>query len=177
MEEWVNLEFLGFPTYGVSSFGNVRSEKTGKLLEQSRTQYGVRKVGMTPGYRLPQRTVSVAPLVAKAFIDIDEELEEQFNTPINVNGNREDNRASNLMWRPRWFAIKYHRQFHNDRRGLNEPIFEVPTGEVFLTSWDAAIRYGLIDRDILYSVVNRAPLFPTWQIFRMVRPTHNDQFH
>ena len=58
---------------------------------------------------------SVALLVAKAFL---KQPSEFFDTPINLNGDRLDNQVINLMWRPRWFAIKYNRQFR-------EPILSI----------------------------------------------------
>jgi hypothetical protein len=170
MEEWVNLEFCGLPGYAVSSEGVIRNERTGKPLRLSRTSNGLSKVNLFDAEIQAQRSFSVPLLVARSFVEIEPHLQERFNTPINLNGQRADNRAVNLAWRPRWFAIKYHQQFHNNRRGFtNLRVRDVATGEIFPTSWEAAIKFGLLDREILHAVMNRTYLFPTGQIFEIVR--------
>lgn len=167
MEEWVNLEHKGFPQYSISSYGRVMNERTERILVQTPNQSGVYKVGMISPRHGGQITVAVAPLVARLFLPIEDHLRDRFNTPINVNGFRYDNRCENLMWRPRWFAMKYHAQFHNDRRGFVCPIRDLANGEVFPTSWEAAVRYGLLDREIYHAINNRTYLFPTGHIFEL----------
>lgn len=167
MEDWFNLEDDGFPNYAVSDLGVVRNIRSGRLLRQSSNQSGVRKVGLINSVDGHQYTVSVALLVAKAFIPPPPNI--RFTTPINVDGSRGNNYAGNLMWRPRWFAVKYHQQFHNDLRGFDVPIIEVRTGEEFDTSWDAAIKFGLLDREIAIATLNRTYVFPTGQTFRVIR--------
>lgn len=167
MEQWFNLEDDGFPNYEVSDLGVVRNTRTGRLLRQSSNQSGVRKVGLIRSFDRQQCTVSVALLVATSFIP--PPLNERFTTPINVDGDRGNNYAGNLMWRPRWFAVKYHQQFHNDLRGFDLPVVEVRTGEQFDTSWDAAIKFGLLDREIAIATLNRTYVFPTGQTFRVLR--------
>lgn len=166
MDEWVNLDRIGFPDYAISNRGEVRNENTGRIMLQSSNQSGAYKVGMIQADIGRQVTLSVAPIVAHAFLT--PPLHERFNTPINVNGVRSDNRAENLMWRPRWFAIKYHKQFLNDLRGFSVPIFEINTREEFPTSWEAAIKYGLLDREIAIATLNRTYVFPTGQEFRVL---------
>jgi NUMOD4 motif len=164
---WMNLEDLGFPDYAVSDFGDVRNERTGRLLRQSRNQAGVYKIGMMHQHFHAQQTVSVALLVAHMFLP--DPQNENFNSAINLDGNRSNNQADNLMWRPRWFVIKYHKQFHNKIRGFAVPVMELHTQETFDTSWEAAIKYGLIDRDIYVASLNRVGVFPTGQMFHAIR--------
>lgn len=152
-----------FPGYSVSDSGDVRNDDTGRILSVTPNQHGVAQVGLMNNRVQYKR--GVALLVATAFIEPENE---QFNTPINLNGDRMDNRVENLMWRPRWFAITYHRQFHNDLRGFKKPIIEINTLEQFDTSWDAAIKYGLIDREIMLAALNRTYVWPTYQEFRVL---------
>jgi hypothetical protein len=94
-----------------------------------------------------------------------------FNTPIHLNGDKDDNRADNLTLRPLWFAREYHKQFESPPRGLRIPVEitnGVGLGEFFKTSWDAAIKYGLLDREILIATLNQMYVFPTYQRFRVV---------
>lgn len=166
MEAWHSLEDTGFHGYEVSSFGNIRNLKFQRLVRLSYNQSGLCKVGLIASHSGAQVTRSVAPLVANAFLP--DPPNERFNTPINVNGDRTNNRADNLMWRPRWFAVKYHAQFHNNRRGYTIPIVEINTGEEFATSWEASIKYGLIDLDVAISMRNRTYVFPTGQEFHVI---------
>lgn len=169
MEQWVNLEHLGYSRYAISSFGNVASNRTGECLTISRNQTGTYRVSLISDSDKVQRQLSVPLLVARTFVPIEDELVDRFNTPINLNGRRNDNRAENLLWRPRWFAIKYHQQFHNGRRGFEVPIIETETEEAFPTSWEAATKYGLIDREIMLAISNReGQVFPTNQKFELM---------
>ena len=162
--DWISLDELGFPDYAINELGEVRNERTGRVLRQSHNQAGICKIGLIRPYFKLQRTVAVAPLVAHTFLP--DPRNEFFDSLINLDGNRSNNRVDNLMWRPRWFAIKYHQQFFNDLRGFTVPIIELETGETFVNSWEAAIKYGLIDRDIFIASINRTNVFPTGQRFR-----------
>lgn len=152
-----------FPGYSVSEDGRVRNEETNHILTPTKNQHGVAQVGLM--LNAVQHKRGVALMVANAFL---KPSLEAFNTPINLDGDRFNNHVDNLMWRPRWFAITYHRQFHNDLRGFTEPIIEIKTKEVFPTSWEAAIKYGLIDREIFVATSNRTYVWPTYQEFRLL---------
>lgn len=158
---WIELD--EFPGYSVSDQGEVRNDDSGRVLTPTLNQNNVAQVGLMRNKVQYKR--GVALLVANAFL---EPPNEAFNTPINLNGDRLDNRVDNLMWRPRWFAITYHRQFDNDLRGFRKPVIEIKTGETFDTSWDAAIKYGLIDREIMMAALNRTYVWPTYQEFRLI---------
>lgn len=152
-----------FPSYSVSTRGRVQNDETERIMAQLLNTTGVVQVGLTRG--LVQYRRSVPLLVASAFIP---KKNLEFTTPINLSGDRFDNEVSNLMWRPKWFAVKYHAQFRNGERGFNVPVYETTTGEEFETSWEAAIKYGLIDREILIATTNRTYVWPSYQIFRVI---------
>lgn len=162
MDEWAPIE--EFPGYAVSSDGRVRNIDTGRLLVLTRNQQGVIQVGLMKDGAQFKR--GVALLVAKAFLP--PPPSPAFNTPINLDGDRSNCSIDNLVWRPRWFAIKYHQQFYNDQRGFNDPIVDIKTGEEFEDSWEAATKYGLIDREILIATLNRTYVWPTYQEFRVI---------
>lgn len=168
MDRWVNLRSKGFVDYSVSSMGEVRNDNTGRTLRQSPNQSGLYRVGLMSHSLGRQTNLSVALLVASEFVDIEEHRKARFNTPINVNGDRSDNRYGNLMWRPRWFAVKYHAQFYNGRRGFALPVRNIDTLEEFETSWDAAITYGLLDRDLMHSITNKTYSFPSIHRFELI---------
>lgn len=158
-EEWRTIEF--FPDYEVSNYGRVRTSKTGRILQLNVNQYGLVQVGlMRNGV---QRHRSVPLLVAKAFLS---DSEGAFDTPINLDGDRYNNRLENLTWRPRWFAIKYNRQFrypYEDR--IDSPIVDLKTGEISENSLECAKRYGLLEKDLVLSIMNRTYVWPTYQQF------------
>lgn len=153
-----------FPDYEINEVGDVRRIKTGRIVRPTVNQQGNAMIGLSRDGEQYKR--SLALLVALAFLG--EPVNYRFDTPIHVDGNKLNCRADNLMWRPRHFAVRYHRQFHNDERGFKVPIIEVNTREEFPTSWDAAVKYGLIDKEILISVINRTVVFPTGQCFRPI---------
>lgn len=161
MECW--REVHSFPNYSVSNLGRVRNEETGRLMTLLRNQHGIINVGLTK--RKVQYKRSVTCLVANAFVS--RPPNDYFDTPINLDGDRGNNNADNLTWRPRWFAVKYIHQFHpNAPRGFTIPVVEISTGERFDTSWEAAIKYGLLDHEIYLASLNRTYVWPTYQRFR-----------
>lgn len=152
-----------FPEYSVSDQGRIRSEKTGRILSLNENQYGVVQVGlMRDGVQYHR---SVPLLVAKAFLP---PVHEAFDTPINLDGDRHNNRLENLLWRPRWFAIRYNQQF---RRPYETPIrrriLDITTGEVSENSLECAKRYGLLEQDLVLSILNRTYVWPTYQQFQI----------
>ena len=89
------------------------------------------------------------------------EPEGQYDTtPIHLNGDKTDCRVTNMMLRPRWFAIAFHQQFENEIHRFHQPIICLDTDEIFETPRDAAMMYGLIERDIIMGVINNEPVYP-----------------
>jgi hypothetical protein len=160
-EEW--REILEFPSYSVSNTGFVRNEDFGWMMTRHVNQRGIVNVSFNRNGTQYKRSVTV--LVATAFVTSARSL--AFDTPINLDGDRINNRADNLMWRPRWYALRYFQQFKSDPQGIDRPIQEFKTGEVFKTSWDAAIKFGLLDTEIVKSVASRTYAWPTYQRFRI----------
>lgn len=161
MEQWKTIH--DFPMYSVSTSGRVRNDETGRLMALTLNKEGIRMVGMQQDREHHKRSVTL--LVAKAFIP---RPYGPFDTPINLDGDRSNNNVQNLMWRPRWFAYKYHQQFK--RYTINRirvPIIEVKTGEVSEDSRACAMQYGLLEKDLILSVVNRTYVWPTYQIFQI----------
>lgn len=162
MEQW--KEIAGFPDYAVSNYGRIRSYKTDRILALSENQFGVLNVGLMRDGQQYHRSVPL--LVAKAFIP---HPAGPFDTPINLNGDRRDNRVENLTWRPRWFAVKYNRQFrHPPEQRLQGPIEDVKTGEISNGSYDCATRYGLLEDEVVFSIMHRTYVWPTYQEFQLL---------
>jgi len=162
MQEWRAIR--EFPGYSVSDEGLVRNDDTDRLMARCVNQFDIVHVGLSKLGVQYKRSVPI--LVANAFI---KKPRESFTTPINLDGDRWNNRASNILWRPRWFARKYFQQFAFEPAGIRRPIVEVNTGEEFPNSWAAALKYGLLDLEILDAAVNRTYVWPTYQMFEIIR--------
>lgn len=169
MEDWRVVQ--GFECYSVSNLGRVRSDiaykngNTGRIITASTNQRGLAYVGLMKNGIQHKR--SVALMVAHAFIFTARPL--SFNTPINLDGDRHNNRVENLVWRPLWFARKYFRQFEYPVARIPRPIVEVKTEEQFDSSWDAALKHGLLDEEIFAATVDKTYVWPTYQRFEVIR--------
>ena len=87
MEEWMKCE--EHKNYSISSLGNLRNDKSGKLIKLQKNNKGYLK------YTFPENKQHlIHRLVAKAFIPNPE------NLPIvdHINRNTFDNRVENLRW-------------------------------------------------------------------------------
>lgn len=158
-ENWTRIE--EFPSYNVSDQGRVVRWTTGREVRQSFTKDGHVKIGLVLNGIQYQR--SLGPLVAEAFV---EGQTPTFDTPIHLDGNQANNRADNLVWRPRWFAWKYARQFYEiDISDVRRPVIEVNSEIIYSNMVDAAIVNGLLFKDVFLSIVEKLPTFPTWQTF------------
>jgi len=124
-------------------------------------QNGIVNVGLTKNRVQYKRAVAL--LVATAFIK--NENGDAFNCPINLDGDRFNNRVDNLAWRPRWFATKYFQQIEEAHFNDPYPITEVNTHKNFASPWDAALKNGLLQVDVLLSICNGEEVWPTGQRF------------
>lgn len=162
MNDWIPVQ--NFPGYSVNSLGQVRRDSSGRILSVRVTQYGTPYVSMMRDWGQHPRSLSL--LVARAFMP---EQSEAFDTPINLDGDRFNCRVENLMWRPRWFAIQYNRQFRVPYdRPIKAALKAVDTKEVFPDSLAAATRYGLLERDVVLSIEHHTLTWPTYQRFEIV---------
>ena len=161
-ERWFELE--EFPDYAVSTLGEVYNIKTGMPRRTSINQQGIVKISLYKGRELITRSVAV--MVAEAFCDGQTEF---FNTPIHLDGDRENCRAENLMWRPRWFAVQYHRQFQSPEfHSSDVHIVEVGTGKEYYGVKDACMDLGLYYNDVYRSYLYYTSVPLTRQEFRLV---------
>lgn len=162
-EIWKIIE--QFENYSVSNFGRVRSNWSERILSVYANQSGLVQVGLMLGGKQFHRSVPL--LVAKAFIP---QPSGPFDTPINLDGDRFNNHVDNLMWRPRWFAIKYNQQFKEEipyENQINVPIEDIKTGEVTKNSLECAKKYGLLENEIVLAILNNLYVWPTYQRFRV----------
>lgn len=161
--DWTPVQ--GFPGYSIHPDGLVRRDANGRLLHLKVNQYGVPYVGLMRAWEQKQR--SLAKLVAQAFLP---RALEAFDTPINLDGDRRNCSVENLMWRPRWFAVQFNRQFREPYESpIETPIRDVKGKEVLPDSLAVSKRYGLLERDVVLSIVNLTYVWPTYQVFEVVQ--------
>lgn len=151
----------GFPDYEVSNYGRVRNIRFESFLRPSMSNSRTLKVGLVRD-RI-QTTRSLKHIVAEIFVEGKDAI---FDTPIQLNGEVTDVCAWNLLWRPRWFAVRYSRQFTMaPKNAFAGPIRDVDTRQRFERAIDAAIYTGLLVEDIWRSIWYQHPVFPTKQRF------------
>lgn len=162
MFEWKRI--AQFPEYSVSEMGTVRNEETGRMMSLLVNQHGVVNVGLTKNRTQYKRAVAL--LVAQAFLV--PPRYPTFDSPINLDGDRFNNTVENIVWRPRWFATKYFRQFKQNASDPPMAVEEINTKTPFDSTWYAAMAYGLLDMDVRVSTIGQTEVWPTYQIFRRI---------
>jgi len=162
VEEWIEID--EFPEYSVSTFGRISNNTHKRILTRALNNRGIPTVGLYDGPRQYRRAVPV--LVADAWVS--NLFGEHFNTPTHLNGDRQDCHADNLVWRPRWFAIRYHQEILIDMfpDWHNAPFELLQTEEVFQKPLPCAEKYGLLQMDIFLGMLNKRPVFPGGLEFR-----------
>lgn len=155
-EQWKQIDY--FPNYAVSNFGRVMNLRTEMVKTPSANQQGIANVLLMADGTQFRRSVAV--LVAKAFLPIPDR--EAFDTPINLDGDRFNNHVDNLMWRPRWFAVKYHLQMKLDDFRYDGSCEIIETGEKFRSTYDLCTTHGLLEKEVVLGAHNNMAIFPTW---------------
>lgn len=153
----------GFEMYRVSDTGHVFNFD-GRPMTISQNNTGNYYVRLT-GEDGIQKSRSVALLVATAFV---ERPSERFNTPIHKDGDPSNNKATNLLWRPRWYAVRYLMQFRTPDGPIayEHPIFAIDEPKrVFDNMRDLVTTEGLLAEDVLYSIRSGTPVWPGYKIY------------
>lgn len=161
-EEW--KELFEHPPYLISTFGRVMNGESNTLLRPYVNQQDIPTVLLSRQYRQSRRSLTL--LVARTFLH--QHKWPHFDTPINLDGDRQNNHVSNLAWRPRWFAVRFHQQFKRPVV-IPQPLEEIASGDVFENSRHAAIVHGLLESEIARSVVTHHEVFPTRMFFRFAQ--------
>lgn len=159
MEEWEFIE--DFETYAVSDQGRVKNVVTGRILKLGKNQRSFTTVGLQRDRILFVR--SVAQLVAKAFVA--PAWQKDFDCVIHLDFDRDNNEATNLLWRPRWFAIQYYLQANDHHYNFEGPIVDVESGETYSDSWEIVQRHGVLNKQVVLSIMNGDTVYPIGRSF------------
>lgn len=153
-----------FPEYMITREGLVYTRASGIRRKTSLTQEGAVKITLFRSGKA--YTKSLPLLVAKAWLynDYNPDL---FDTPIHLDNDSTNNHVDNLAWRPRWFAVKYQRQYWNEEyRYAKTMVQDVKTGEIYETLIEVCQKYGYLYMDVLQSCIKGDVVFPSWREFR-----------
>jgi len=155
-----------FPEYGVAKTGVVYNLSTEKVRKPSLTREGAAKITLFRGGK--PYTRSLPKIVADVWLwnDFDPQI---FDTPIHLDNDLSNNHVDNLAWRPRWFAVKYQRQYWNEEYRYSKTVVEdIKTGEIYKSIMDACQKYGYLYLDVLKSCTKGDEVYPTWRKFRFL---------
>jgi hypothetical protein len=164
-DDWAPVP--GFPGYSINPLGQVARDSTGRLLVPRLNKERVPYVGLMRNWQQCNR--SLPRLVATTFLQRPSDI---FDTPIQLDGDPGNCHVDNLMWRPRQYAVLYKRQFREPYENpINVPVRAINERERFPNSLAAACRYGLLEREVVLSILNRTFAWPTYQYFELVEMT------
>jgi hypothetical protein len=171
-EVWAPIP--GFPNYNISNLGNVYNIRENRIMRTSKNNWGYLKITlqtMVPdenGELVKQRfTRSVALMVAEAFVESPNWLCDKV---IVLDGNLENVAATNLAWRPRWYAYLYFQQSRKVQpvHYHNLAVQNVTTGYCYNNIIEAGMAEGLLYNDIWDSTYQAKKLFPYGHIFKII---------
>lgn len=163
MDEWKPLD--GYPGYSINRRGQVRNDELDRIMKVSLNTYGLPFIAMTVD-RLQVRR-GLARLVAQTFVPKNPMLP-YFDTPIQLDGDQTNCNADNILWRPRWFAMRYTRQFKIEQQP-HLPVRNLLTGQIENTAWPFVTATGLLYRELIIKAYREEAMFPTRERFRFER--------
>lgn len=156
VNEWI--VFDEYPNYAINESGQIRNNKTGRILKRIRLQNGAPAVGL---FNKEGRQVFRQVSTFMGMTWMDPPPYPAFDTPMHLDGDRDNCHKTNLIFRPRWFVIQYHRECLNDHYPLwSRPFRIVETGDIFKTPFECSRCYGVLQKDVVAALVSKAPLFP-----------------
>lgn len=156
-----------FPHYQISSLGRVYNIRDDRIMSTSRNNHGHVKITLTCDDSTDRYTRSVAVLVGEAFVEAPDELSNQI---VLLDGDLGNVCAHNLVWRPRWYAWKYVRQFKvvQPLHFKNLPVRNVIEGHEYNSIVEAGMKEGLLFEDIWLSMNTGKPIYPHRHVFEVV---------
>ena len=146
MEHWLDIE--DFNDYEVSDKGRIRNANTGRQLGIYDNGHGVLQVVMKRNRQAVCR--SVHRLVASAFIH----PAPDDSVPMHIDDDWTNNSADNLVWKPRWFAVKRTKQAMRSYPRDMRPIFMVKTGGIYSNALECAKMIGGLEDLVLLTAQN-----------------------
>lgn len=163
-EQWKTIP--EFPYYEVSDLGRIFNRKYEQMMRISYTNHGHAKITLTD-YWHKRHTRSVAQIVAEAFVLPPNEMCDQVMV---LDGDLRNLKASNLVWRPRWYAWKYTRQLKTQQplHYRNLMVANIKTNVAYDNIVTAGQIEGLLYEDIWRSTYTGTAIYPHGAIFEVI---------
>ena len=147
----------------VSNYGRVYNDRHEREITPTKNTAGHPKISFTK-YGI-ETSCTIRRLVALAFVP---GKTRDFDTAMLLDNDKTNLHAANIVWRPRWFVMKYVDQFTQPKHVYETGrIYEETDHEniIYNSIWEASLTHGLLAGDILYSTLFGKEVFPSWQIF------------
>jgi hypothetical protein len=160
-EEWKDIP--EFPGYAVSSFGRIWNKYRNREVAVNQTNWGHVKVCFTDR----RLTRSVAVLVAEAFVEPPDELSD---CVVLLDGNLNNIRADNIVWRPRQYAWRYARQVRTQQplHYRNLPVVNLDLHVEYDSIIQAGMTEGVLFDDIWESTFMGRRPYPYHHKYRIL---------
>jgi len=157
-EEWRTIE--SFPHYEVSNTGYVRRIGESKNLSPKMAKGGAWFVKISRGGGAFSK--SVKTLVAEAFVPKPEDYAGTFDTPVQLTINTNEIRADKIVWRPRWFAVKFRRDLNPNTQPhySHVPVVNRNTGVQHASILTASLHDGVLMEEVYRSCLEGRKVFP-----------------
>ena len=162
-ETWKTIN--GFPDYEVSTYGNVRNSKTGKILKpfiknKQKLYLRVNLFNNGKGHAL-----YVHVLVAKAFLtDTGRNPDGSIMIGHHQVNHRDENKCNNNLLNLEWCDSRYNNYYSDTFRKLQKKVQCIETGVVYESSYNAErklnLRKGSINRQINLKCPNKHCTLP-----------------
>lgn len=164
-EEWATIP--EFPTYLISSLGNVYNTRSERLMRTSINNHGHVKITLKVDGSYERYTRSVSHMVATAFVEAPTWLCDHV---ILLDGDLSNVAATNLAWRPRWFAWKYFHQFKEvqPRHYINLAVRNIDKNYYYNSIMEAGMLDGMLFTDIWHSTYTGKKLFPYGHVYEII---------
>lgn len=157
-----------FPDYIIDRFGSIYKED--REIATGTNQNGTLVASLTRDKKHHIRSVS--KLMAEAFLPY---VSPQYNSVINLDGDKSNCNLQNLMRRPRWFVVRYNQMFKDPP--LRTGVYISDTDEEFTSLREACTTYGLIEKDTYLCMLNQLPVFHYGYLFRRPQGSYNNHLH
>ena len=136
MEKWLAIKgFEGL--YAVSTLGNVKNVRSGRILSPQQARGGYLFVQLCRNGHC--KTCKIHRLVASAFL----ENPNNFPQVNHKNGDTADNRVSNLEWCSQEYNIWHEHRVLGKSNRATRKVMCVETGEIFASREEAGKRIGV----------------------------------
>lgn len=114
--------------YSINSIGQIRNNKTNKLLSLHKNKYGYIIAGLKINNKY--KSFSVHRLVAKLFINNPNPKE--FNVVNHINENKSDNRAENLEWCTQSYNHNYGNALNKQAKSHGVPVVAIKDNNIII---------------------------------------------